>query len=212
MNAPVCILVVDDEEPKRAALARILSRAGYEVRQAAGGREALEMLGDSPAGLVLLDVEMPGLDGQEVCRRIKAGPALQAVPVLHLSAHRTTSQHRAAGLDSGADGYVVWPVDPEEPLAWGRALLRIGQTERALRAANEELRESLAWVKTLSGLLPICSGCKKTRNDAGYWEGVESYIQQHSDAQFTHGYCPGCISIYFSEVAQPGQAEPPAIV
>jgi hypothetical protein len=65
-------------------------------------------------------------------------------------------------------------------------------------AANErlvtQLREALAGVKTLTGLLPICACCKKIRNDEGYWEKIEAYVSQHTDAQFTHGLCPECFS------------------
>jgi len=59
-----------------------------------------------------------------------------------------------------------------------------------------ELKAALAQVKTLGGLLPICAGCKKIRDDNGYWSQVESYISKHTDAQFTHGYCPECIKKY----------------
>ncbi len=71
------------------------------------------------------------------------------------------------------------------------------QNEAALRQKNAELEEALARVKALSGLLPICAGCKKIRDDHGYWSQVESYIQEHSEATFTHGLCPGCIERYF---------------
>ncbi|MEI7729208.1 MAG: hypothetical protein WCO56_06535 [Verrucomicrobiota bacterium] len=76
--------------------------------------------------------------------------------------------------------------------------------EAALRVKNAELEAALAKVKSLSGLLPICSGCKKIRDDLGYWNQVESYIQKHSEATFTHGLCPECIKRYF-----PGLEEPP---
>jgi len=65
-----------------------------------------------------------------------------------------------------------------------------------------ELYKSLANVKTLTGLLPICAGCKKIRNDQGYWTQVEDYIAQHSDATFTHGLCPDCVSGLYPEVAK----------
>jgi len=63
-----------------------------------------------------------------------------------------------------------------------------------------ELEEALSKVKTLSGLLPICSGCNKIRDDHGYWSQVEGYIQEHTDAKFTHGLCPDCIRKYFPEM------------
>lgn len=65
-----------------------------------------------------------------------------------------------------------------------------------------DLKEALSKVKTLSGLLPICSACKKIRNDEGYWNQIESYIQEHSDAVFTHGICPDCVKLYYSGVGE----------
>jgi len=71
------------------------------------------------------------------------------------------------------------------------------QVEEELREKNNELAKAMARVKSLSGLLPICSGCKKIRDDEGYWSQVESYISKHSEATFTHGLCPICIEKYF---------------
>jgi hypothetical protein len=71
---------------------------------------------------------------------------------------------------------------------------RLGAQKHALQAANDELRESHAKVKTLRGLLPICASCKKIRDDAGHWTQVESYVRSHSDAEFSHGICPDCIA------------------
>jgi PAS domain S-box-containing protein len=72
----------------------------------------------------------------------------------------------------------------------------------------QELQAALARVKLLSGLLPICAGCKQIRDDKGYWSQVESYIQKHSEATFTHGLCPDCIKKYYPElkITAPGPA------
>lgn len=64
----------------------------------------------------------------------------------------------------------------------------------------EELRKALSDVKTLSGLIPICSICKKIRDDKGYWNQIEAYIQKHSDAQFSHGICDDCVSKHYPDV------------
>ena len=64
-----------------------------------------------------------------------------------------------------------------------------------------ELREALAQVKTLSGFLPICASCKNIRDDAGYWQGIESYLSEHSDVEFTHGICPTCVTKLYPEFA-----------
>jgi PAS domain S-box-containing protein len=67
----------------------------------------------------------------------------------------------------------------------------------------EALQDALLKVRTLSGLLPICSGCKKIRDDQGYWTQIETYISQHSEADFTHGLCPDCLKVYFPDLDGP---------
>jgi|TARA_B100000315_G_scaffold199663_1_gene191583 signal transduction protein with GAF and PtsI domain len=71
-------------------------------------------------------------------------------------------------------------------------LIERKQTEEALKKTNQKLRDSLAKVKLLSGLIPICSQCKNIRDDEGYWKQIESYIKDHSEAEFSHGICPEC--------------------
>jgi two-component system response regulator MprA len=115
------ILVVDDEPAVRQALTRALSFEGYAVRSAVDGRSALDALLVEPADAVLLDVTMPGIDGIEVCRRLRA--AGDQTPILMLTARHATSD-RVAGLDAGADDYLVKPFALEELLARIRALLR----------------------------------------------------------------------------------------
>ena len=73
----------------------------------------------------------------------------------------------------------------------------------ALEKTNAELTEALGSVQTLSGLIPICAGCKKIRDDRGYWDQVESYITKHSDAKFTHGICPECSRKYYPGITYP---------
>jgi two-component system response regulator MprA len=117
----VRILVVDDEPAVRDSLRRALTLEGYEVDLAADGAEALARLSTSPPEIVLLDVLMPRVDGLEVARRVRA--AGNRVPILMLTAREQVSD-RVAGLDAGADDYVVKPFALEELLARIRALLR----------------------------------------------------------------------------------------
>jgi len=78
---------------------------------------------------------------------------------------------------------------------------QVQERTRDLTEANEKLKESLANIKTLTGLLPICAGCKKIRDDNGYWNQIESYMKAHSNVEFTHGLCPSCIKKYYPEYA-----------
>jgi PAS domain S-box-containing protein len=130
----VRILNVDDNEPMRYARTRILRRAGYEVLEAATGPEALRLATVNPVDLVLLDVNLPGLSGFEICRRLKGDPDTASMLVLHVSATAFGASARVQGLEGGADGYLVEPVEPHELVASVRALLRLRGAEDARRA------------------------------------------------------------------------------
>jgi signal transduction histidine kinase len=131
------VLVVDDTEGNRYAVSRMLRSAGMDVIEAESGAEALERVTDNPA-LVVLDINLPDITGYEVCRRIKSDDATASIPVLHLSASYVAAADRAYGLELGADAYLTHPVEPAVLVATVRALLRIGDVERRLRAAAEE--------------------------------------------------------------------------
>jgi len=117
---PRRILVVDDDPLVATTIQRVLRPEGYEVDIALGGAAALDQARDRRPDLVVLDVMMPGMDGLEVCRQLRADREL---PILFLTA-RTTTADRVRGLDSGADDYLVKPFAYAELLARVRALLR----------------------------------------------------------------------------------------
>ena len=109
------ILVVDDEDEIRTVMRLTLTIAGYEVREAENGERALDSLEKNLPDLILLDVLMPGMDGFEVCRRVRANSATAQMPVLILSA-RTDARSREDGLDAGATKYLTKPISPPELL------------------------------------------------------------------------------------------------
>lgn len=127
------VLVVDDREPARYARARRLREAGYEVMEAATGKDALATVAEAVPDLVVLDVDLPDVHGFEACRAIKQLPATAHVPVLEVSAVFVGREDRLAGLRSGADWYLVEPVDDHELVATCRILVRAGQAEQKLR-------------------------------------------------------------------------------
>ena len=136
--AAATVLVVDDEPGVRAALERALRVERYDVRSAGGGHEALALLAERSPDAIVLDVAMPGVDGLEVCRRLRA--AGDRTPVLMLTA-RDAIDDRVAGLDAGADDYLVKPFALRELQARLRALLRRTEATRGgvLRFADLEL-------------------------------------------------------------------------
>jgi two-component system, cell cycle sensor histidine kinase and response regulator CckA len=140
MADPVRILVVDDTEANRYAVARHLRQAGYTVLEAGDGRSALALVAERSPHLLILDIRMPGLDGFEVVRRLRADTRTAHLPVLHISASFTDPVSQAAGLDSGADGYLTHPVEPVVLLASVRAILRARSAEREAKAAEAAWR------------------------------------------------------------------------
>ncbi len=144
------ILLVDDDDANRRLLSWMFRTEGFEVLEAGSGGAALKLAAARPA-LVILDVSLPDMTGFEVCRRLKAEPATASTPVLHVSAVYVNSGDRAQGLEAGADGYLVKPVEPREMLATVRSLLRIHAAEEAARAAAHQRRTTFDAISD-----PVC--------------------------------------------------------
>ena len=190
------VLVVDDEPGIRRLIQTSLRGWGYEVLAASTGEEALAILEreDAPA-LAILDWTMPGMDGLELCRRVRELPK-PLKPYLIFVTARARTQDIVTGLTAGADDYIVKPFQRDELHARVRVGERLLELQATLADRVKELEDALARVKLLHGLLPICSYCKKVRDDRNYWQQVEGYIEEHSEAQFTHGICPDCRAKY----------------
>lgn len=134
------ILNVDDYVPGRYARTKLLRQKGFQVVEAGTGQEALEMVSVHKPLVVLLDVNLPDMDGFEVCRQLRSNPETATVTILHISASSILSKHQVSGLDAGADGYIVEPVEPEVLLATVNAFVRTRRAEEASRQASEALR------------------------------------------------------------------------
>jgi DNA-binding response OmpR family regulator len=185
-------LVADDDRVGAAVLARSLERWGLEVVVVHDGDAAWKSIERDPSlSLAVLDWMMPGLEGPTLCARIRAQAAHAHLYVL-LVTGRETRADIIAGLDAGANDYIVKPFDQEELRARVQVGIRMIELRENLNARVVELQNALSQIKQLSGLLPICSYCKRIRSDENYWEQVDSYIAHHSNATFSHGICPHC--------------------
>jgi len=138
-DAPL-VLNVDDYESGRYARGKVLQQAGFRVVDAATAEDALRLIANELPAVALVDVQLPDMNGSELCRRIKANPATASVLVVHTSAAFRRGEDRARGLDQGADAYLVDPVEPEVLVATVRALLRTRRAEDAVRLAEREWR------------------------------------------------------------------------
>lgn len=198
------ILIAEDEPVSRRLLQQTLGRWGYEVALAADGTEAWTCLsGASPPQLAIVDWVMPGVDGLELCQRLR-GPERRVPVYLILLTSRSAREDIVAGLEAGADDYVVKPFHEAELRARLHVGVRVVQLQASLADRVRDLEAALSRVKQLQGLLPICSYCKKIRDDRNYWQQVEQYLGERTEARFTHGICPTCYERYVaSQRAEP---------
>jgi PAS domain S-box-containing protein len=133
------VLVVDDNPATRYSTGRVMRAAGFRIAEAGSGAEALELIARSVSG-VILDVHLPDIDGFELCRMIRANPATNALPVVHLSAEYIRNEDRVTGLNAGADAYLIHPVEPAVLVATLQALIRARTAEEQLRRSEQRFR------------------------------------------------------------------------
>lgn len=188
------ILIADDDAVLRHALKTHLVKWRYEVVECANGVQAWQALQTpAPPPLAVIDWEMPGIDGPTLCQHLRETPALSAMYVILLTG-KETREDVISGLESGADDYIKKPFDWDELRARLRIGSRIVGLQQALAARVSELQAALANVRRLSGLLPICAYCKRIRDDQDYWQQMEKFVGEHSEAQFSHSICPECMT------------------
>ncbi|PKN04037.1 MAG: response regulator [Deltaproteobacteria bacterium HGW-Deltaproteobacteria-9] len=212
------ILIAEDDFTSRTMLAAVLKKGGDDVVETANGLEAWNEIQkpDAPR-LAIFDWMMPEMDGLEIVRRIRAlesdqttSPDSPATADRHYLIMLTTRDDKSdiiAGLNTGADDYLAKPFDPGELRARVEAGRRMLNMQKQLAEQIRELKQALDHIKTLQGILPICSFCKKIRDDGGYWNQVEAYISRHSDAMFSHSICPECMKKHYSEFVKDSDSD-----
>lgn len=188
------VLLADDDARVRDTLGFLIDSFGHQVTAVADGLAAWTAYQTGGFDLVVTDWMMPEMDGLELVRRIRAEGRSRYTYVIVITALGGTD-HWLAGMEAGADDFVTKPCTPPELQA------RLRVAERILSLQGE--------VRRLEGLLPICTYCKKIKDDAGGWVEIEQYIDARTDAHFTHGICPGCLVTVQAEMAawQARQAE-----
>lgn len=193
------ILIVDDVPANIQLIANMLSKEAFQISAALSGAQALGMVERVQPDLVLLDVTMPVMDGFETCRQLKALPATAEVPVIFLTG-RAAEEDVLRGFEAGGVDYVSKPFSHPELMARVQTHLRLRRLVEVERRQRLELQASMAQIKQLSGLLPICARCKSVRDDQGYWSRLEQYLCDHADVAFTHGICPNCARELYPEM------------
>ena len=175
------LLLAEDDAVARMTLSAVLKGLGYEVTEAEHGGEAWANLQLGYFPIVISDWSMPEVDGPELCRRMRARATDRYSYFLLVTATGGKKRY-LEGMEAGADDFITKPIDMDELCA------RLKAAERILG-----LRQH---VQQLEGLLPMCAYCKRIRDASEKWESIERYVEERSEAQFSHGYCPDCYEKY----------------
>jgi DNA-binding response OmpR family regulator len=193
------VLIADDDRVARAMLEAAVRKHGFEPVMAANGIEAWTMLcaPDGPR-VALLDWMMPGADGLDICRRVRALPPERYIYIVFLTG-RSSREDQLTGFAAGADDFIAKPYDPREVGARLRIGERLVRLQEDVARRSRELAMAEARIANLEGLLPICMHCKRIRDEDRSWQPLEQYIQRHSRALFTHSLCEICLERHFPE-------------
>jgi PAS domain S-box-containing protein len=176
------ILIAMNDIAVRHASSCILARAGFAITEAQGAADVLRKIEKGLPDLVLLDVAMPGVDGQELCAQIRQQPQAGNLPVFFLFAGRMDDYAKARGLNNGADGYLNWPESRDMLVASIKSVLRLRQTAARLRESEERFRTTFDQVPVGLGYLTL----------DGEWTGVNRRLCQilgYTQEELLHKSC-----------------------
>jgi len=194
------ILIAEDNPTTRTILKAILLKWGHEVVATTNGEEAWEILtkGDAPK-LAILDWIMPGISGDDLCRRLRARPDIRPLYLILLTV-KVDNTDVIEGLEAGADDYIRKPYNLEDLRARVGVGARVIKLATALADRVAELEKAAEHIKKLQGVLPICMYCHSIRTDKKSWQRIESYLSEHADVQFSHGICAACAKTHFDNL------------
>ncbi len=174
------ILIAEDDPVSVKILQITLEHSNHQVVTAASGSEAWEIFDREPIRVLVSDWMMPGMDGLELCRKVRGRPKTDYTYFILLTAINTGRDNLRQAMDAGIDDFLVKPLDREAIIMRLRVAERILEFTRQIRQLNE--------------LLPICMYCKRIRDDKDYWQQVEAYLHTHTGSNFSHGICPDCFA------------------
>lgn len=194
------IMVVEDEWVIADDIQKSLHNLGYEVSSVVpSGEDAVRKAGEDMPDLVLMDIVLQGkMDGVDAAKQIHSN---FNIPIIYLTAYADHKVLERAKI-TGPFGYMIKPFEERELHTTIEMALYKHKAEEEREDLIKQLQEALAKVKLLSGLIPICSSCKKIRDDKGYWNQIEVYIRDHSEADFTHGICPKCSKKLYPDLTE----------
>ncbi len=188
------ILIAEDEPLATKILQNALESFGHEVIATRNGIKAWEAFDRDPVRLIVSDWLMPGLDGLGLCQKVRDRKKTPYTYYILLTSQETKPENYDRASEAGVDDFLTKPLDRPT------IRMRLRVAERILRFTTE--------IRQLQDMIPICSRCRKIRDDKNYWQGVETYITEQTGSNFTHGICPECTEIYLAELEQLSASEP----
>ena len=184
------ILVAEDDPVSVKILQFTLQHWGHEVLCAGNGEEAWEAFDKEPVRVIVSDWMMPGVDGLELCKKVRGRAKTEYTYFILLTANNTGRDNLRMAMDAGIDDFLTKPLDREA------IYMRLRVAERILQFTTE--------IRQLKELIPICMYCKRVRDDRDYWQQVETYIHHQTGTNFSHGICPDCFNRQLSSL--PGRS------
>ncbi len=193
------ILVAEDDVISRKLIVTTLSQFGHDVVSFDNGQRAWDAFNESPFRVIVSDWLMPGVDGLDFCRQVRKRPQTEYTYFILLTANVQGKESYLEAMQAGIDDFLAKPLDRDQ--IW----MRLRVAERILKYTTQ--------ISQLEAMLPICSYCKKVRDDNNYWQQVETYITRRTGANFSHSVCPNCydtvIKPQLEEMEQEDQAGAP---
>ena len=179
------ILIAEDDLISRKLLITTLEQFGHRVVAFENGLDAWNAYNEIPYRVIVSDWLMPKLDGLDFCRRVRERPQTDYTFFVLLTANVHGKESYMEAMRAGIDDFLTKPLDRDQ--IW----MRLRVAERILRYTTQ--------ISQLESMMPICSYCKKVRDDNNYWQQVETYIGQRTGANFSHSVCPSC----YNQVVRP---------
>ena len=181
------VLIAEDDVVSAKVLSTLLQRLGYQVAIARDGDEAWKLFEAEPVRLIVSDWMMPGTDGLALCKKVRAHHGIPYTYFILLTAARTSAENYKLAADGGVDDFLTKPIDRDA------LQMRLHVAARILKFTAE--------IRQLKELIPICTYCRKVRDEENYWQQVETYIQKETGSRFSHGACPDCCEKEMAEFA-----------
>lgn len=193
------VLVVDDSPTDLLYMTRLIEAPDRHILTAASGEEAIKIIQGVEFALVLLDVHLEGMSGIETAEQLRSDERTKHLPIIFVTGSGKREEQIFEAYDTGAVDYLIKPVEPNLLRSKVNVFCELSVQRHVIQEQldeiqkkNKVLKRQLEEIKTLRGLVPICAKCKNVRDDSGFWQTIENYVCEHSEAEFSHSLCPEC--------------------